>query len=111
MSDSISNVQGQQDNPNDYNVVTDFESLGYNPVHADEQFTYFELRLPGTQGASVRINNKTNQFRVVMVQREGVLEVKSLLFHPKPEEILEAIIPLFWDQILSGDVGKFKRRS
>lgn len=104
-------LQGRNDKPNDYSVVTDFEALGYRPVHADEQFTYFELHLDKTEGASVRINNKTNCFRAVIVQREGILEVKSLLFHPNVEEILEAIVPIFWNQILSGDASKFKRRS
>ena len=100
-------LQDQIDKMNQYSLLTYVKLLGYSPVFENEEHTVFDIPQDNGPSATLIINNRLNRFRFSMaITNGGILDLASLLFRAKPEDILADILPYRLDQLMSANAGK-----
>jgi hypothetical protein len=107
MTPKNSGLQDQIDAINEYSLVSYIKLLGYTPTYINEDFAIFDIPVDDAASSTLVVKNSTNRFRLtMMISNGGVLDLASLLFRAKPEEILADIAPYKLDQLMSADPKK-----
>jgi len=100
-------LQDQIDIMNQYSLLTYMKLLGYTPVHETEESTVFDIPQDNEPSVTLIVEKKNNRFRLAMsITNGGLLDLASLLFRAKPEEVLADILPYRLDQLMSTDAGQ-----
>jgi hypothetical protein len=106
MKHNNSVLQQQIDEMDQYSLVAYMKLLGFTPTFENQEFTNFVIPLDYGLGATLVINNRLNRFRFTMViSNGGILDLASLVFRAKPEDILADLVPYKLDQLMSVDTG------
>lgn len=106
MNHSPFHLQQQIDKMNEYSLLTYMKLLGYTPVYETEESTVFDIPQDNGPSATLIVENKLNRFRFSMaITNGGILDLASLLFRAKPEDVLADILPYRLDQLMSVDAG------
>lgn len=101
MEHSTPDLQTQIDKINQYSLVAYLKLLGYTPTHISKKFTIFNIPGHSTEATPV-VNNKTNRYHLtVNLSDGGIIDLISLLFQAKPEDILVDIVSYRLDQLMS----------
>lgn len=107
MTPKNSGLQDQIDAMNQYSLVSYIKLLGYTPTYINEEFAIFDIPMDDAASSTLVVKNSTNRFRLTMtISHGGILDLASLLFRAKPEDILADIAPYKLDQLISADAHK-----
>jgi hypothetical protein len=107
MPSKNSGVQDQIDSINQYSLVSYIKLLGYTPTYINEEFAVFDISMDDAASSTLVVKNSTNRFRLTMtISHGGILDLASLLFRAKPEDILTDFAPYKLDLLMSSDSQK-----